>query len=421
MEPEVIDPREQAIYEDYERKRKDYADFAASAPVQEKPGLWRTLAAIGAGAFGGSQYDKGGMQWGQNLAKEITEGPYQRKMNEHLKMLAAKRMGLDVAQEGMGVMGQISDRKQRAAIAKQTADDRKTIADNALYQKSQYAQGKYEQDLAKNTEGNYKVFSSRDEALKAQQSNPAYAQYELREDPVEVQGVGRRYYLAEPDTLRQGRKLESAQEIAARINSVIEQNPSLVKRGFTQVTAEKVTKVGAADLQNYFKEINDVLNLEAQIRGRAAGRGGGGRSSGEDPDTKQKRYEHNQVWANSRKNVASLTRQISALQNRIATTQDPAIKAALTENLSELQQNIAETLNSAYQEDPMMKPESMKQYEVVGGELKERGAAPKANSAPAAEGKKKMTVEIAKKFAAAAGGDRAKAEAMARAEGYTWE
>lgn len=279
MEPEVIDPREQAIYDDYERKRKDYADFAAAAPVQEKPGLWRTLAAIGAGAFGGSQYDKGGMQWGQNLAKEITEGPYQRKMNEHLKMLAAKRMGLDVAQEGMGVMGQISDRKQRAAIAKQTADDRKAIADNALYQKSQYAQGKYEQDLAKNTEGNYKVFSSRDEALKAQQSNPAYAQYELREDPVEVQGVGRRYYLAEPDTLRQGRKLESAQAIAARINSVIEQNPSLAKRGFTPVTAEKVTKVGAADLQNYFKEINDVLNLEAQIRGRAVR---GGRGDGDD-------------------------------------------------------------------------------------------------------------------------------------------
>ena len=418
MEPEVIDPREQAIYDDFERKRKDYADFAANAPVQEKPGLWRTLAAIGAGAFGGSQYDKGGMQWGQNLAKEITEGPYQRKMNEHLKMLAAKRMGLDVAQEGMGVLGQINARKQQAAIARQNAEDRKKIADNALYQKSQYAQGKYEQDLAKNTDGNYKVFSSKEEALKAQQSNPAYQQYELREDPVEVQGVGRRYYLAEPDTVRQSRKLENAQEIAARINSVIEQNPILAKRGFTPVTADKVTKVGAVDLQNYFKEINDVLNLEAQIRGRAVGRGGGSRSSGEDPDTKQKRYEHNQVWANSRKNVASLTRQISALQNRIATTQDPAVKAALTENLSELQQNIAETLNSAYQEDPMMKPESMKQYEVVGGELKEKGAAPKAVAEP--QGKKKMTVEIAKKFAAAAGGDRAKAEAMARAEGYEW-
>lgn len=410
---ETLDPQQQVAYDAYERRKREYEEELANAPVEQKPGFWRQLAAGAVGAVGGWNFDRGGMQWGPALAREITEGPYQRRMNEHLKRLAARRQGLDVAQEGMQVMNQAENWKQLAAQRKQDGENRKALKEQELKAERQKQVQVYDHLMAKNSGGEALRYESM-EHLKGD----ADAQAKIKAGTHVVHnppGTDLVYIMPTNETRRRA-AFDNVKPIVTSINEVIKANPSLAKRGFRELDMETASAKGESWLQNYFREMNDVLNLEMQIRNRATG-GGGGK---EDPDIRQRRYEHNQIWANSRRNVATIQSQIASLQNRIATTQDETIKAALRENLKDLQQNIAETLNAAYQEDPMMKPESMKQYEVVDGVLREKGTA--TQSAPAqSQGAKKLTDELAEKFLREAGMDEVKAAAAARAQGYTWE
>lgn len=309
MEPEVLDPKEVAAYEALKKAQADYAAEMAGAPVQEKTGMWRKLAAIGAGAFGGSQYDKGGMQWGQNLAKEITEGPYQRKMNEHLKRLAAKRMGVDVAQEGVGVIGQLNTRKAQIAAAAQAAADRKTQSEAALDQKRQYANDVWKKNIDHNTKGNWKSFQSPEELATFQQANPEYQGWEVRKSSVALPNGAQEILLAEPDSKRRQRDLEDVNDLAVRINAAVQANPEIARqRGFVPVTSEQVSRASAAKLQGYYKEIQDALGQEAAARAAAArGRGRGG-----DGDDDAKAYRADEL--RKHKETAAITKQFAALK-----------------------------------------------------------------------------------------------------------
>lgn len=428
--PEELDPREQTIYDDWERKRKDYADFAATAPVRENPGLWRKLAAIGIGAFGGSQYDKGGLQWGQQLGNEVLEGPYQRKMNDHLKMLAAKRQGLDVAQEGMGVVGQIAARKAQAAAAAQAAADRKTAAEAALDQKRQYANDVWKKNIDHNTKGNWKSFQSPEELSAFQQANPKYQAWEVRQSSVPLPNGAREIILAEPESESRKRNLEDVNDLAVRINTAVQANPEISRqRGFVPVTAEQVSRYSAAKLQDYYKEIQNALGQEAAARAAVArGRGRG------DGDDEAKAYRADEK--RKHQETAKINAQFASLKaSKENQYMDQIARARSNGNEAEAQRlekqrglELVEALNNAaLQTANVWGHEKFKQYRMGDKGVEEfmvgKGAEsqPQPTPAPESGGKKKMTVEIAKKFAAAAGGDRAKAEAMAKADGYTWE
>lgn len=369
-----LDPRQEEAYKTYQQRKAEWDALVAQGVERPKPSLWRTLAAVGAGAAGGWNFDRGGMQWGQQLAREITEGPYQRRMNDHLRQLAEKRQGLDVAQEGLNVMDRAANFKQLAAQRKREGEDRTTREAEKLEAQRLKGEGIYKVRLNGQSGGDMLEYVNRNEAM----ADPSVqAKLKAGTHTLHEPSAGHAVFLTPTQETLTKRKVEEVGPLAQRINAVISANPGLSKRGFIPVDMQTATSKGITGLENYFKEINDVLNLEMQVRGRAANRGGGG----EDPDTKHKWQEHNQVWSSSRRDVAALTRQATALQQRIATTQDPTTKTELSRVLDEVQQNIAERLNSAYTEDPLMTPEKMKQYEVVGGSLKERGAAaqPKPN------------------------------------------
>jgi hypothetical protein len=105
-------PDEQ-LMELYRKRQQEYEDAIANEPVREKPNFWRKLGAIGAGAFGGWNFDRGGMQWGQQAGQQILEGPYQQRYNEYLRGLEAKRRGLDLAQEGMTNQARLTELRLR--------------------------------------------------------------------------------------------------------------------------------------------------------------------------------------------------------------------------------------------------------------------------------------------------------------------
>jgi hypothetical protein len=387
MEPEVIDPREQAIYDDYERKRKDYADFAAAAPVQEKPGLWRTLAAIGAGAFGGSQYDKGGMQWGQNLAKEITEGPYQRKMNEHLKMLAAKRMGLDVAQEGMGVMGQNADRKQRIALAAQTAADRKAQAEAALDQKRQYANDVWKKNIDHNTKGNWKSFQSPEELAAFQQANPKFQGWEVRKSSVALPNGAQEILLVEPESERQQR---SAIDVSSTINMY---NQIAPKVGMQPIdNPGKVSKEEATFKLNEAKELYkmkyqaDANNLGYARIAAMMNRGGGDDDKAAKAEEKRKFQETAKINAQF---AALKAQKENYYQREIARAMANGNKEEANRLATQRGEELVEALNNAaLQTANIWGHEKFKQYRMGPKGVEEfmvgKGAEAAPTKAPAA-------------------------------------
>lgn len=117
----------------FEARQKEYNDALNNAPVRKKPGFWRTLAATAAGAVGGWNFDRGGMQWGQNLANEIVEGPYKREYDEYMQKLEASRRGTDQMQQGLNNrlrLEEIAEARQlrkEMAEAKRIADQEKSI------------------------------------------------------------------------------------------------------------------------------------------------------------------------------------------------------------------------------------------------------------------------------------------------------
>ena len=423
--PEEIDPYQQAAYDAYKRRQAEYEATVATAPKYEKPGFWRSLAAIGAGAFGGSQYDKGGMQWGQQIGQQIIEGPYQRRMNEHLKELAAKRQGLDVAQEGLGVLGQIEARKQQAAIARQNAEDRKAAEADKLYQRSQYAQGVYEKDLNKSTEGNYQVYRSKEEALKAKTENPDLAGYELREDPVEVPGVGRRYYLAESSKDRQNRKsidisatVANYNQIAPKVGLPTIDNPGRVSK------EEATVRLNEAKELYRMKFQADANNLGYARIAAMVGRGGDGDSKAYAAAEKFKHQETDKVNSEFQ-NLK--TQKENAYQAQIARALANGNKDEAERLATARGQELAEALNNAHMRIAnIWGHKKFKQVELKDGKMVETWVGEGVNQPPDQQpaqpaAPKVLTKEIAKQFLQEAGMDQAKAEAMARAQGYNWK
>lgn len=104
---------DQDLLDAYRRRQEEYEAAVANAPEREKPGFWRKLGAVAAGAVGGWNYDRGGMQWGQQVADDIIEGPYKKRYDEYLKGLEAKRKGLDLAQEGVNAQARLNEVRLR--------------------------------------------------------------------------------------------------------------------------------------------------------------------------------------------------------------------------------------------------------------------------------------------------------------------
>jgi hypothetical protein len=419
--PEEIDPYQQAL-EDLARQRKQYDEIASAPPQYERPGFWRSLAAIGAGAFGGSQYDKGGMQWGQQIGQQIIEGPYQRRMNEHLKMLAAKRQGLDSAYEGVGTLGQIEARKQQIEVAKQNAADRKANNEEKLKADKLKNAQVYDAILSKQT-GNEAV---RYPSMEAIQADPdAQAKIKAGTHTLRQPAGTDLVYLAPTAEYRRQAAFEDVLPIATQINKMISANPILQQRGFQPVDAQKASAKGAAALQNVYKEMNDVLNLEMQAKSRAS-RGGGG-------DDDAKAYAADQ----KRKNLetAQVNTQFAALksskENQYLDQIARARAAGNEEQAKALEKQrgveLVEALNNAHLRIAnIWGHEKFKQARLKDGKVEEFWVGKGAEQVPTQQpaqlaASKVLTKEIAKQFLQDAGMDQAKAEAMARAQGYNWK
>jgi hypothetical protein len=424
MDPDLT-PRQREAYETYQRQKQAYEQEMAAAPNPDdtKPGLWRTLAAAAAGAVGGWNYDRGGMQWGQQMAREISEGPYQRRMNEHLRRLAAQRQGLEVAQDGMQVVDRAENWKQMAAARRDATDARKANDEAKLAAEKLKQAQVYDAIISKQTGGEAVRYPSV-EALNADpdaQEKIKAGTHTLRQ-PAGTDLV----YLISTAEARRRASFEDVKPLAQQINDVIAANPRVAReRGWRPVTMEEASGRGAANLQKYFDTINNTLDRREGAAARAS-RGGGSTVDRETPNEKRLWAANKEVWDRTKSRVNDIKKALDNLENlRI---REPFNDAAYSERQAQLKAEMAEALNAAYNQDPLMKPESYKQYKVQRRDMGKDKAArwdvvevkkeDKAETPAPAGGKKQMTPAIAKQFLIRANDDEAKALEMARAEGY---